>query len=217
MLRGCRNATLDPQASTDRCGDDWNATQGNLKLEVLRLTAFERRPGMPGLPVQIVQLSPSLAKISEGRSLGIAFGELASEAGAPKPFLEGNVPFGTPVPNPPALIAYDPTDLGSYATSGVFVTVGGPLDGGAPDASGQLVIAQSLQDIQQRSASRTLPSDWFAVASSYVVLSVGDTKPLLFDGGPDDDPRRALHLLAIPLAAIDAGTPTPPPSPDAGQ
>ena len=91
--------------------------------------------------------------------------------------------------------------------------MGGPLDAGTPDASGQLVIAQSLQDIQQRSASRSLPSDWFAVASSYVLLSVGDTKPVLVDGGPDDDPRRALHLLAIPLAAVDAGTPTPTPPP----
>lgn len=208
VLRGCRKGTVDPQASIERCGEDWTLGQGNLQLQVLRLTAYQRPSSTPGLPVQIVQLSPSLAKISAGRSLGISFGELSSEGGAPAPFIEGEVPFGTPVPNPPAIIAYDPMDLGSYATSGVFVTVGGLLDGGTPDAGGQLVIAQSLEDIQQRSASRSLPSDWFAIASSYVVLSVGDTKPVLSDGGPDDDPRRALHLLAIPLAAIDGGART---------
>ncbi len=109
------------------------------------------------------------------------------------------------MPNPPAVIDYNPSNLAEYATSGVFVTVGGLLDGGSPDAGRQTVLAQSLQEIQQRSASRSLPSDWFAVASSYVVLSVGDPKPVLADGGPDDDPRRALHLLAIPLAAVDAG------------
>ena len=47
------------------------------------------------------------------------------------------------------------------------------------------------------------------------MLSVGDTDPRLGDGGHDDDPRRALHLLAVPLATPDAGA-TPSPG-DAGQ
>jgi hypothetical protein len=217
VLRGCRNATLDPQASVARCGDDWSAATGNLQLQVLPLIAYQRSASVRGLPVQIVQLSPALATLGSGRSLGISFGELDRDGGpAPAPFIEGPVPFGQPVPNPPAVIAYDPTELAAYATSGVFVTVGGLLDGGTPDAGRQIVLAQSLQEIQQRSASRSLPSDWFAVASSYVVLSVGDPKPVLVDGGPDDDPRRALHLLAIPLAAVDAGAPAPAPAGDAG-
>ena len=206
VLRGCRNLTLDPQASIDRCGDDWKPESGNLQLQVLSLVAYQRPASVRGLPVQIVQLSPALAKLGSGRSLGISFGQLEREGGpAPAPFIEGPVPFGQPVPNPPAVIDYNPSDLAEYATSGVFLTVGGLLDGGAPDAGRQTVLAQSLQEIQQRSASRSLPSDWFAVASSYVVLSVGDPKPVLADGGPDDNPRRALHLLAIPLAAVDAG------------
>lgn len=208
VLRGCRNATLDPQASIDRCGKDWTAAAGNLQLQVVPLIAYQRPASVPGLPVQVIQLSPALAKLGSGRSLGISFGELEREGGpAPAPFIEGPLPFGQPVPTPPAVIDYDPGELAAYATSGVFVTVSGLLDGGSPDAGRQIVLAQSLQEIQQRSASRSLPSDWFAVASSYVILSVGDPKPVLMDGGPDDDPRRALHLLAIPLAAVDAGAP----------
>ena len=120
----------------------------------------------------------------------------------------------------PAILDYAAADIESYATSGVFVTLGGavddagaPLPGDAGDAGDasvarQVVVSQSLAEIQKRSAPRSLPADWFSAASSYVVLSVGDTDPRLQDGGADGDPRRALHLLAIPLATpedVDAG------------
>lgn len=208
VLHGCRTAARDPQATADRCGDDWKPATGNLQLQVLTLKAYVRPPSVTGLPVQIVQLSPALAKLTAGRSVGVAFGDLDRDGGgAPAPFIEGALPFATPVPNPPAVIDYQPSEAASYATSGVFVTLGGLLDGGSADAGPRSVlIAQSLEEIQRRSASRSLPSDWFAVASSYVVVSVGDPLPVLADGGPDSDPRRALHLLAIPLAAPDAGT-----------
>jgi hypothetical protein len=214
VLQGCRSAALDSQSSTARCGDDWTAGDGNLRLRVLELKAYARPGNMAGLPVQIVQLSPALARMSAGRALGVAFGALDREGGAaPAPFIEGDVPFGTPVPNPPALLDYAAADLQSYATTGVFVTMGGAVDDagavvdGGPDAAPrEIVIMQSLEDIQRRSASRSLPQDWFAVASSYVVVSVGEPDPRLSDGGPDDDERRALHLLAIPLAAPDGGT-----------
>jgi hypothetical protein len=218
VLGGCLPLGDDPVASTDRCGADWNAASGNLKLTTLSLMAYART-GDTRLSVQLVQLSPALQRNAEGRALGLAFGPL--EAGAPAPFVEGAVPFGKAVPNPPATLDYAAADIESYATSGVFVTLGGAVDdAGSPlpseagaDASvvRQVVVAQSLAEIQKRSAPRSLPSDWFSAASSYVVLSVGDTDPRLGDGGPDSDPRRALHLLAIPLA-------TPEPSdPDAGQ
>jgi len=210
VLHGCRTAALDKQASVARCGDTWTAAAGNLTLDVLSLTAYQRPPSLKGLPVQLLQLSPAFARVTAGRSVGVAFGALDREGGAaPAPFIEGAVPFGTPVPNPPAVIAYDPAELAAYATSGVFVSVGGLLDGGSADAGRELVLKQSLADIQLRSASRSLPSDWFAVASSYVIVSVGDPDPVTEDGGPDADPRRALHVLAIPLAAgapaADAG------------
>lgn len=208
VLGGCRPANVDPMASTNRCGADWTAAKGNLRLTTLPLMAYARS-GETRLSVQLVQLSPTLQRTAEGRALGLAFGPI--EGGAPSPFVEGAVPFGEPVPNPPADLDYAAADLASYATSGVFVTLGGLLDdAGVPlDAGGarHVVVAQSLADIQKRSSPRSLPPDWFSAASSYVVLSVGDTDPRLGDGGPDDDPRRGLHLLAIPLASPDAGTP----------
>jgi hypothetical protein len=220
VLGGCLGLAKDPAATTERCGADWDPLTGNLKLTTLSLIAFARA-GDTRLPVQIVQLSPALAQRAAGRALGIAFGSLdGGDAGAgPLPFIEGAVPFGEAVPSPPAILDYAAADIGAYATSGVFVTLGAeiddagaPIDAGAADAAREVLISQSLADIQKRSSPRALPADWFSVASSYVVLSVGDINPKLGDGGADEDPRRALHLLAIPLAAAsEAKDATPPP------
>jgi hypothetical protein len=214
VLTGCRAASIDPVASKNRCGADWNAATGNLSLTTLSLMAYARL-GETRLPVQLVQLSPALQMRAAGRALGLAFGALDGGAAgaAPAPFVEGAVPFGVPVPNPPAILDYTAADLGSYATSGIFVTLGGAIyDAGMPtggdSGARETLVVQSLADIQKRSSPRSLPPDWFATASSYVVLSVGDTDPRLSDGGRDDDPRRALHLLAVPLATPDAGTAT---------
>lgn len=221
VLGGCRKATDDPSASVDRCGADWTAATGNLKLTTLPLVAYART-GETRLSVQLVQLSPSLDRRAAGRALGVAFGDLDGGGPAPMPFLEGAVPFGEAVPNPPAVLDYAATDIGSYATSGVYVTLGAALDdAGSPVEAGtdagprEVLVMQSLADIQKRSSPRSLPADWFSFASSYVVLSVGDPDPRLGDGGRDDDPRRALHLLAVPLAPPDAGAPAPP-AQDAG-
>ncbi len=219
VLTGCLGAASDTLATTARCGDDWEAQKatpkGNLGLRVIALQAFQRQ-GSSRLSVQIVQLSPGLSRLAAGRAVGIAFGALAMDGGPPPaPFIEGAVPFAKPVPNPPAVLDYAASEIGSYATSGVFVTLGAPIgDGGPPVEAGagaeagarDVVIAQSLADIQKRSSPRSLPPEWFAVASSYVVISVGEPAPVLADGGADDDPRRALHLLAIPLGEPDAGT-----------
>lgn len=212
VLGGCRDAISDPMASTARCGGDWDAATGNLRLRTIALPAYARADDTR-LPVQLLQLSPSLDRSAAGRTLGVAFGSLdGGAASPPAPFVEGAVPFAVPVPNPPAQLTYTSNDLGSFATTGVFVTLGGPLgDGGAPvDAGGDsgaraLVVAQSLAEIQRRSAPRSIPPDWFATAASYVLLSVGELDPRAADGGIDDDPRRALHLLAVPLATPDAG------------
>ena len=211
VLGGCRASAADPMASTERCGDDWEPAKGNLALRTIDLPAHGRLDPS-GLPVQLLQLSPSLHRSAAGRALGLALGPLDGGATTmTAPAIEGAVPFATPVPNPPVQLAYDATDLASFARTGVFVTLGGAVDDAgapvAPDAGArELVIVQSLADIQKRSAPRSVPPDWFASGTSYIVLSVGERDPRAADGGPDDDPRRALHLLAIPLATPDAGT-----------
>jgi hypothetical protein len=211
VLAGCRAAAVDPMASKARCGADWDAATGNLALRTLTLTAYART-GETRLPVQLLQLSRALEGVAQGRALGLAFGVL--EAGAPAPFVEGAVPFGEAVPDPPANLDVTAADLASYATSGIFVTLGGALDDAGMPAPGdagarEVLIAESLADIQKRSSPRSLPPDWFSAASSYVVVSVGDTDPRLGDGGRDTDPRRGLHLLAVPLSTPDAGAPNP--------
>ena len=215
VLRGCRGSAADPQASSSRCGDDWTASDGNLTLSTTSLTAYRRESSMEGFPLQLVQLSPSLAHAAEGHALGVSFGVIHADAAVDAAaelqlIAEGFAPLGVAVPSPPAVLSFQPDDVPSYTTTGVYLSIDGPIDdAGIPietDAQPTFVLSQSLAQIQQRSASRTLPPDWFTVASSYIVLSVGDLDPRLPDGGPDPDERRALHLLAVPLAAPDAGS-----------
>jgi hypothetical protein len=212
VLTGCRGKAHDPQAGAARCGQSWTEADGNLALRVVSLTAYGRQSSTSGIPVQLIQLSSSLATRSAGRALGLAFGPLTGDGGVPDPFLEGAVPFGTPVPTPPARLTLTSSELDSYATSGIFVTLGGEVDeAGAPlpaaaDAGPrELVFKQSLEDVQRLSAPRSLPTNWFAVESSYVLVSLGESDPRTPDGGSDPDERRALHLLAIPLAPGDGG------------
>jgi len=203
VLRGCGPAIDEPSASIARCGPTWSPATGNLAVDMVPVKAYARRSPTQ-LRVQVVQLSRDLEVHAGSRALGLAFGAL--DGGAPAPFVEGAAPLGTPVPDPPALLDYGDTDVAEYATSGLFVTLGPDLDAGSSDAAAarDVVLAQSLADIQRRSSPRALPPEWFAQASSYVVLSIGELEPTAGDGGASD-PRRALHLLAVPLAGADAG------------
>jgi hypothetical protein len=209
VLTGCRKASLDPNANVERCGDDWNPTDGNLALKIVTLDAFQR-PGPNRLAVQVIQLSQGIVRRANGRALGISFGPI-DDAGAP--FVEGAVPFGVATPSPPATIEYAPDLVAAYGTTGVHVTLGADLvdgglpDGGDPDAGPrEIVLTQSLAEIQRRSAPRSLPPDWYSAPSSYIIMSLGEHDPRHADGGAtDDDARRALHILALPLAEPDAG------------
>ncbi|MBX3191202.1 MAG: hypothetical protein KF819_29665 [Labilithrix sp.] len=204
VLAGCRGALADPYASVERCGPTWNPTSGNLALTTLPLPAYAA-PGEGRLGVQIVQLSQGIAHRAGDRALGVAFGPL-DDAGAP--FVEGPLPFGAPLPSVPATLEI-PNELTDFDTTGVEVSVarsgdGGVADSGDPDR--EILFRQSLADIQRRSAPRALPPDWYRAPSSYVVLALGEHDPRDPDGGgPDDDERRALHLVALPLAEPDAG------------
>ncbi|MBS2018998.1 MAG: hypothetical protein JST00_39390 [Deltaproteobacteria bacterium] len=217
VLQGCAGSADDPSASVARCGFGWKAATGNLSLTHLPLQAF-KRPSASEIPVQIVQLSHDLDVRAKQRVIGIGIGPL--EAGAPFPFAEGVLPFGEAVPSPPALMSTKGIELADFATTGVFVSLGAPLDdGGMPVDAGdagprETLFAQSLADIQRRSSPRSLPPDWFASASSYVLLSVGELDPKEPDGGPGDE-RRALHLLAVPLSVAGGGSP-PVPGDDGG-
>lgn len=207
VLRGCAKESVDPSANELKCGATWKPETGNLALDLIQVTAFQRMTKTE-MPVQLVQLSRDLEVRAGSRAIGLALGEV--DAMAPPPFLELAAPIGKAVPNPPAIADIGNVDLGGFESAGLVVTLGRDLDAGGADASAtprEVLLGQSLADIQKRSSPRSLPPDWFATASSYVVLSVGEIDPKEADGGPGD-PRRSLHLLAVPLAVPprDAGT-----------
>lgn len=207
VLQGCAKQSIDPTAEVGHCGADWTPEAGNLALDTITVSPYTRMTPS-GIPVQIIQLSRDLEMRAGSRAIGLGLGTL--DATAPAPFLELGAPFGRAVPTPPAVADISSVDVTEFERAGLFVTLGSDLDagdGGDAAEPREVVLSQSLADIQRRSSPRSLPPEWFATASSYVVLSVGEFAPKDMEGGPGD-PRRNLHLLAVPLAV--------PPKPDAG-
>ena len=67
--------------------------------------------------------------------------------------------------------------------------------------SGSIVAQQSLADVQKLSAPREIPSSYYSVASNYVLLLLGSpAEAQQPDGG---DPRKGVHLLAVPVVDPD--------------
>jgi hypothetical protein len=211
-LTGCRSASDDPVASKARCGASWDAAKGNLAFVHTEIPVQGGRGDDQHLPVQVLQLSSALEGLAGDRAIGVAFGELTPDGGpAAEPFVD-DVPFGSPAPSAPAVLPFDGLDTAAYASRGFLLTLGAPGSAGggggdaaAPDAGArELVLAQSLADVQRLSDPSFIPSAWYAAGSSYVLLLVGDPAPALADGGPDTDSRRALHFLSVPLADLTA-------------
>jgi hypothetical protein len=182
----------------------------DLRLETIELNAFNRP--YQTLPVQVLHLAQNLEARAANRKLGVAVGLVSSDggdAGPPAPFIEGQFDAGVPMPTMPYPLDYDPADESVYATSGFFVTLGGPLDAGTGDAGTvkrEVLLAQSLADIQRLSAPRALPGPWFNAPSSFVLLLLGNAQET--DANADELTR--LHFLAVPMAA-------PPTAGDAGE
>lgn len=202
VVGGCLPSAKDPTASVARCGGTWNTASGNVSLKRIPITAYTRTRD-DALPVQLMQLSPALAARANGQNITLAFGDL--EAGAPSPVITDPLALGALTPPIPTVVQYTPNDTRTYLTTGFSVAIGGtaPRDGGADagDAGsirdgggGEVIFRQSLADIGQLSSSRVLPSEWFSIASSYVLLLIGD------DSIPDGGSLDRFHLLAVPVA-----------------
>lgn len=181
----------------------------DLRLETIRLDAFNRPSNT--LPVQVLELARNLEARAGNRKVGVAAGLVdAGDAGGLEVFVEGPFQPNVPAPAMPVALDYEPGEEGVYATSGFLVTLGAPLDAGADagDAGArEVILAQSLADIQRMSAPRALPGPWFDAASSYVLLLLGNAQET--DAAADALER--LHFLAVPVAApptSDAGEPT---------
>ncbi len=204
VVAGCQPTSADPVASNERCGETWTADAGNVSLRVIDIDAFARMD-TTSLPIQIVQLSPALESRAAGRRISVALGDLDAAA---DPFITDDLPFADVVPETPMLVQYRPEDTASFASVGFHVSLASAADAGDAGldaATTELLLRQSLADVARLSSSRDVPPEWFAAASSYVLLLVGE--PDLADASPDD--RRNMHLLAVPVAPPTNSTDAP--------
>ncbi len=195
VVRGCpRNGPLRTY-STAECGEKWTAKDGNLGVTEIELRGA--KPPTPGtLAAQVVNLSQPLEGAKGQRDVVVSFGDLAT-ANAPLTNVASNPKlFETATLPPPTELFYPSDDPAIYASTGFRIALVDRAAGGAPPS---VVLNQTLEQIQTISAPRELPPTYFAVASNYALLLLGDPAPKLLDGGPDTDDRRVLHFLAIPV------------------
>ncbi len=206
VVRGCPANGPIQKFSVAECGASWDPAKGNLGITELELSGAVR-PTNGTLPAQVVNLSQPLEGARAGRDVVISFGDLVT-AGAKLETVTSNPPlFGGAAPNQPAELAYPAADLGTYATSGFRVQLVPNGDGGAPAPT--TVLDQSLVAIQVLSSPRDVPPSYYAAASNYALLMLGDPNAKLGDGGADSDERRQLHFLAVAVIETkpDAGAP----------
>lgn len=183
VVSGCVPGSGDPAT----CGVGYSPSIGNVKLSDIPVQpSFS---GRRGLDVQLAQLS---AAVERGGSVTVKFGALPT----PSVDLPVNDTFGQV--SSPAFFELDRGDPAVYSQKGFLVETGG------------VKVTQSLASIQALSDPDQLPTDFYAVPSSFVLLLLGEPAQTSPNGGPGDagvDPGRALHLLAVPVSA---------PEPDAG-
>jgi hypothetical protein len=198
VLSGCLGTADDATASTTRCGPNWTSASGNLSLDVVSVSPVQRTD-LDHLPIQALQLSPSVDAV--GRSVSLAYTTLDGGSTAPRVLVD-DLPLGTPAPPAPTEVAITMNDLSSFASDVFTVALGAPRgattsDAGAIEAG--VLFTQSLADTQRISTPGALPPAFFGAGNTYLLVVLGDPDPRLGDGGTDDDARRKPHIIAIPL------------------
>lgn len=185
VVSGCVPGSGDGAA----CGTGFSQSTGNVKLSDIPIQPSFT--GRQGLDVQLAQLSPA---VERGGNVTVKFGALPT----PNADLPVNEAFGEV--GSPAFFELDRGASAVYSQQGFLVD------------TGAVKVAQSLASIQALSQPDQLPTDFYAVPSSFVLLLLGEPAQTNPTGGPGDagvDPGRALHLLAVPVTAPepDAGAP----------
>lgn len=208
VVRGCAAAPAGTTRTVEECGTGWTAAKGNLQVQEITLTGANR-PGPGILPAQVVNLSQPLQGARAGRDLVITFGQEAAPASAHTLVTRNPKLFGTAEPNVPSPLSYDSNDIAIYETLGFRVSLAAA---GSDAGAGTKVLEQSLARIQKLSSPRDVPPTYYAAASNYALLLLGNPDVNAADAGGNDEDRRGLHLLAVPVIAPkeDAGaSPTP--------
>ena len=201
VVRGCTGDSALQKYSVAECGATWTSAAGNLSVTDITLSGAQRpSPGV--LPAQVVNLSQPLEGARGARPLVVSFGDLVTP-GATVTQVATNPPlFGSAQPSLPASLSYSTTDEAIYASVGFRVSLeansGQPGDAGAATT----LLDESLARIQSLSSPRDVPPTYYAAASNYALLLLGDPNAKLpNDAGVDTDDRRNLHFLAVPVIA----------------
>jgi hypothetical protein len=187
-LRGCLGTAYDHKATTARCGADWSASAGNLRMDVVPVPGASAPAPEPGVfAVQAAQLSPALAVLAGDAGVVVSFGaQGAADAGvvtslsAPDQIL----------PSAPLQVATG-IPLASFGQLGFAVNVGN-----ASGAHLWMSLAQSLDLVDPTQN----PTQYFAQPTTYVVAVVGDPAGAPPGGAGDAGyDGTGLHLLVLPL------------------
>ena len=209
VVRGCPSDSPLRKYSAAECGDGWAADAGNLSVKEITL-AGAMRPSDGILPAQVVNLSQPLESARGQRDMVVTFGDLVAPGAQHASVVTNPVLFGEAQPNKPAQLTYTSSDTAIYESVGFRVTL---RSAGADAGAGTKVLDESLARIQKQSSPRDLPPSYYGAASNYALLLLGDPDAKLADGGPDDDERRTLHFLAVPViepksdGGAEGGTP----------
>lgn len=204
VVRGCpADGKVAPFRSVAECGADWTAATGNLGITEIELRGAA--PPQAGvLSAQVVNLSKSLDDDRLGRRLVIRFGDLVGKDAKLMDVASNPPLFGEAAPASPALLPYSSEDANIFGSTGFRVSLGSVADAGDAGTEAN-VLDQTLERVQELSAPRDLPPTYFATASNYALLLLGDPDAKLKDGGADTDDRRRLHILAVPVIETKSG------------
>mgnify|MGYP001268533353 CR=1 FL=1 len=200
FLNTLDNAPGGTNAPSAHCGADWNPTSGNLDVKIVDLSPTAEGATATSLPVQLFHMSPAIEAFrTASGSLEVTFGPLSKVK--PRAVATGALFTGGEQES----LALDQTTPAVYGATGFEIAVTSP--------AGSSRTEQSLASIQELSSPRDLPTTYYRAASNYALILLGDPahKPTLDGGGPNPEynPRRAVHLLAVPVLdptrAADAG------------
>jgi hypothetical protein len=205
VVRGCPSDSPLVKHTVAECGASWTSATGNLSVTDITLSGA-KRPSPGTLPAQVVNLSQPLEGSRGARPVVVSFGDLLTP-GASETQLATDPPvFGNAQPFQPAALNYDSANTAIYESVGFRVSLSADT-GGAGDAGATTLLDESLARIQKLSSPRDVPPTYYAAASNYALLLLGDPNAKLADGGADTDDRRNLHFLAVPVIEpkTDAG------------
>jgi hypothetical protein len=207
-ITGCGNgAWLNELGISSTDCTDWEPTKGSLRARTVPLLPSIAATDT-SLPVQLVHMSSLLEQQFSGSEVDVTFGAFDTDGGKP---LGQHVATAPPLfeAGGPTTLSVDQTTAATFGSHGFRIALRPTED--ASDAGALFFVDQSLAEVQELSFPQTVPTTYYRAASNYALLLLGDPRitRTYADGGanPSYDPRRGVHLLAIPVKEeSDAGT-----------